>query len=300
MELATELFRNVMYATYPTNDLVITEHAPLTFTQELTRQGWGRLLHAVSSLKVSDNAAADNYYYGTVTPCGSTHGIGGMGYVPGENAGKVSAAQWRTSVGLVWDWALAHEVGHNVGRPHVPCSGAEASAVSDYPHPHGEIGVWGHHLIENTILSPQGHKDFMSYCSPRWVSDYGWNHTHAIMREVNSWATNQRDEVFDQQLRVLTGIVGAGGSSIWWLDEATFDPSTFPGTAARPLQFYRDGEMLGAAPAEYVRLSHDDGFAVRVIVSDGLLGASQVRYPVALDAATVAHATVAVDDIAGW
>ena len=33
-------------------------------------------------------------------------------------------------------------------------------------------GVWGYDLVESRLVDPRGYKDFMSYCDPRWTSDY--------------------------------------------------------------------------------------------------------------------------------
>jgi hypothetical protein len=67
---------------------------------------------------------------------------------------------------------VAHELGHNFGRRHAPCGGP-SGVDANYPHANGGIGVYG--LESNgTTLHPPTRPDLMTYCSPRWVSDYSY------------------------------------------------------------------------------------------------------------------------------
>ena len=82
---------------------------------------------------------------------------------------------------------FAHELGHNLGRPHTPCDEpvTDPGMVDpDYPWPDGHIGVWGHDFGDDEnggdgsglghLFSPEGYHDLMSYCYPQWISDYSF------------------------------------------------------------------------------------------------------------------------------
>ena len=90
---------------------------------------------------------------------------------------------------------FAHELGHNLGRPHTPCDEplTDPGAVdADYPWPDGHIGVWGHDFGNGDddddgsggsggdgpglghLFNPEGYRDLMSYCYPQWISDYSF------------------------------------------------------------------------------------------------------------------------------
>jgi hypothetical protein len=86
----------------------------------------------------------------------------------------------RCAVGFGWtdetnlDIA-AHELAHTLGRMHAPCSnvGQGPGGVDPaYPHDKAGIGGFGYDVIKRQLKDPARYKDFMSYCSPYWVSDY--------------------------------------------------------------------------------------------------------------------------------
>lgn len=118
----------------------------------------------------------DAIYYGLLVdyPSGADLGLGSR---PGwQSAGFYRASDPTT---------FAHEVGHNLNRKHVNCSGSEASVDSSYPYTGGRISqnttgnnaYYGFHISTQQIFDP-GTGDLMGYCRPRWVSDY----TYEAMR----------------------------------------------------------------------------------------------------------------------
>jgi hypothetical protein len=74
---------------------------------------------------------------------------------------------------------LAHEIAHNQGRQHVDCGGPD-DPDPNYPYPTDQIdnvgnsNHYGFDVRSLIPIPPNGAKDFMSYCTPKWTSDYTW------------------------------------------------------------------------------------------------------------------------------
>ena len=69
---------------------------------------------------------------------------------------------------------IAHELGHNMSLNHAPCfSGFNRITGVDlrYPYEDGSIGTWGYDILNNRLMPPVT-PDLMSYCIPKWISDY--------------------------------------------------------------------------------------------------------------------------------
>jgi hypothetical protein len=84
----------------------------------------------------------------------------------------------------------AHEIGHQFGLPHARCGNAGGGNAAypvyepyDLPvDPPGtanwtmaSIGEYGLDINNGSIANPNNAEDFMSYCSPRWISLYTHN-----------------------------------------------------------------------------------------------------------------------------
>ena len=101
---------------------------------------------------------------------------GGTGYYMGTMAGPVTAAAGvafvpgRSSFSVPRSGVVAHELGHNMSLYHAPCGGAGGPDPS-FPDADGRIGAWGWNFETETLVSPET-PDLMSYCGPKWISDY--------------------------------------------------------------------------------------------------------------------------------
>ena len=145
---------------------------------------WGPLLTQVAGLVLLDqiaNPGTDWAYYGIIN-----NGI--PVNVPGCN--------WAATGGLAGrQETYAHEIGHQFGLPHARCGNAGAGNAN-YPiyEPYdlpvdvpanpinttnwtmASIGEYGLDINNGNIANPNTAEDFMSYCSPRWISVFTHNY----------------------------------------------------------------------------------------------------------------------------
>jgi hypothetical protein len=178
-------YHDAMMAVYPVQDVQITVHAPLSSGISLTvNTGWNTLLSTVRTLRQTDKALPNAYYYAVVSPaasfqtyCGRGTCTAGLSYLVAENVGS---APQQVGAGIGFAGALAaetlvHEVGHQHGRGHTECGGADGQDPR-FPYPNGQIGVWGFDMYSRSFKPPISVKDFMGYCNPQWISDYTFNY----------------------------------------------------------------------------------------------------------------------------
>jgi hypothetical protein len=104
--------------------------------------------------------------------------VAGIGYVPGTNS---FSTHQRVSMGISYAdessaSTMAHEVGHNHGREHAPCGGADG-VDQNFPHSNAAIGWWGFIWPDQLVATDV--PDIMAYCNGPWVSDY----TYAALLE---------------------------------------------------------------------------------------------------------------------
>ncbi len=139
-----------------------------------TLNGWGAFLNEIDSIRKTDTTRA--YYYGAIAqPEGSR--IAGIAYVG-----------YPTSVGTLG--VIDHEIGHNMNLWHAPCGGA-GGPDPNYPYEGGKTGQWGFGFRDRRFRNPATHYDVMSYCGPKWISDYHFNRAlkYRLYDEDKWWDT---------------------------------------------------------------------------------------------------------------
>jgi hypothetical protein len=155
----------------PAGEIEYSFRPAFTSSANLTVTGdWSRLLSEIQSMRTAEGAR-DEYYHGIV-PAVQNVAIGGLAYRP-------TSPQSQFRSGLSYDRlpaasaTIAHELGHNLGRPHAPC-GNPANVDAAFPHLNGIAGEVGYDILLNTLANADA-ADYMSYCSPRWTSDYTYD-----------------------------------------------------------------------------------------------------------------------------
>ena len=147
------------------------------------------LLRETEAIRVLEGA--EGHYMGTIA-----NGRGPLGV--GNQGGRSSYAQPR-------GWIMAHELGHNFNLGHAPC---RTLGEPSYPYTDGAIGAWGYDFDNGRLLSPRWW-DLMSYCSPRWISDYSF--TNALHFRLLDEGGRAAQSAAPTQALLLWGGVGADG-----------------------------------------------------------------------------------------
>lgn len=187
--------------TYPINDVnpfrdTMTSRLDFTGIPEPGRcnSGWSALVARLRGRWFLNGGFWRLHYYGMIDDA-VPHGHNGCGH---RDRGNGRGPERRhAAAGIVGRSSdedgriMAHEIGHNLTRPHTCCSG-EGTCVNQ--HPGGIIGVYGVDMEdpwEPDYITPTTHHDIMTYCPDRWPSDItyssllGWfTSSSASRREV--------------------------------------------------------------------------------------------------------------------
>ena len=139
----------------PVGDLDVTAHEPVLSTTN-------------DAFELRANAQAIRAMEG-----GTGHTMGMMP-TPVTRAAGVAFIGTRVSFSVPSATTMAHELGHNMSLYHAPCGGAGGPDPS-FPYPDGSIGAWGYDFRDGgRLVHPRQGRDLMSYCSPRWISDFSF------------------------------------------------------------------------------------------------------------------------------
>lgn len=187
-----QAYRDDFMAHYPIDSIDLTVGAPFPWTEAATADGtgWNDLLTAMADYRQAQGAPDDTYYFAAFEP-GDTFGdycgsgcIAGLGWV-----GSATDTWSRAAIGLGYTGSVSydtaiHEIGHNQGRNHAPC-GTTGGLDPSFPYANGDIGDWGYDIIGQQLYQPGMASDMMSYCGPKWISDYNYAAIFANLQAVN-------------------------------------------------------------------------------------------------------------------
>ena len=212
-----ELMKRRLYSMYPTSEVVLSVHDSVG----TDRTDLNDMLDQMRELRTTDAPATDLSYYGMVRPAETfsdycqgtcTTGIAGFGSQAGTAAVGMGVGFPDTAAGT-----FVHELGHIYRRPHSPCGGAAAPDES-YPYEAAGLGSWGYDLQTRELFDPATHVDFMSYCSPDWISDYNYQLILERIIIVNRHAVFRRIPGPDAPRAFRTLRVAKNGQARWGLD----------------------------------------------------------------------------------
>ena len=172
----------------PIGDLEVTAHAPVLSTSNNAFN----LLSQTVAIRAMEGGTG--HYKGIMAP--PVTGAGGVAYRPG-----------RSSFSQPRGYILAHELGHNLALYHAPCGGA-GGPDPFYPYGDGSIGVWGYDFRGDSLTNPS-RPDLMSYCGPRWISDFHF--TNALRFRLSDADSAGLPYLGPQRSLLLWGGMGADG-----------------------------------------------------------------------------------------
>jgi hypothetical protein len=132
------------------------------------------------------------------------------------------------------------------------------------------VGLW---IKLFQFHSPTAEYDYMTYCGPNWVSDWGWSKTFNQIRELTSWDYEDAGQDPITEGEVLMGLLMNDGSERWWTTPGGREPEAWGG--GQTIAFEYEGEVIHQ-PA-----------AIDVLDDGGMLVTAPVPRPrVKIDAAT--------------
>ncbi len=194
-EDVVDMYRQYMYAHYPAAEVEVSVGNELSWSQTVSgmdQHAWSALLSAVGDSRSEQGAEDDMYLYGLFEAAASFSDFCAGGCISGlSNLGMSATDAWsRASIGVGYGSSasaetMVHEIGHAHGRSHTDGGCGSTGHDDSYPHKGGYIGVRGYDWRTGKLYESEAYWDFMSYCSPTWVSDYTYDKLHTRVKSVS-------------------------------------------------------------------------------------------------------------------
>lgn len=266
-EADVEAMREQLEQANPVQSAEITVRDPMPYTASIGEaNGFSDVLTALAQQRELDAPAPNVYYYGLLDSCdGYPPGLLGQAIgIPPEPTQelahqRIATGRWNGS-GAGASETFVHEIGHTQGRRHVRCSGGEAGVDPDYPHVGGRIGVWGFGIHDFQLRTPTGGRDYMTYCSNEWVSDYGWEQTLVTIEALTSW--DEMGAPPPPSGAVLMGAIEPDGRATWWTARGGVPASMLDASGPQIVLHTRSGATRRSAAWVYTR---PDSTTVQVV-----------------------------------
>jgi hypothetical protein len=169
---------------------------------------------------------------------------------------------------------MVHEVGHAHGREHSPCGLGGGDYDVGYPYTDAVIGTWGYDDVNEVLLDPTTYYDFMSYCSPTWVSDYTYNALYDRVVAVNALGGKSGDAAPPETLWLTVGI-GLDGALFRGPELRLTDD---PGGREQPIEWLdAAGNLVAKATGRF--RPHGDGVGGLVLFAAPPAQTTAIRLP---------------------
>jgi hypothetical protein len=173
-DTVVEGYRQALLATYPVTDVLISVDPVQVWTDELDLGAINVQLGVLQeNAMIAGDIDWDVYYFGLVTAESRDAWDGATGTSEDGGSEPLVRAYFATGAAFADQQSedtLIHEFGHVHGLDHAPCDG-ESDVDPNFPYADGTIGVEGYDRRTGTFV-PADSMDMMTYCYPRWVSDY--------------------------------------------------------------------------------------------------------------------------------
>ena len=222
----------------PVGAFEITKHRPVT----IDFNDASAVLIEVGRIRTME--AGTGHWKGLLPNPDGSRGVAGIG-------GK-------TSVSNLTGSTIAHELGHNFNLLHADCGGA-AGPDPTFPWPNAVIGAWGYDPRAGGSLVPPDWADLMSYCPPRWISDYYF--TNSLRYRIRDEGAPARVPAAATRSLLVSGFVAADGTPR--LDPAfVIDAPPVTPRAAGPYALTgrrADGSELFSLSFDLPVIAHGDG-----------------------------------------
>lgn len=278
-DTTTTLLDN-LYEQNPTTEILYDVREPIPYDNQLV--DLGVLLPIMAGLRNQDGADPNVYYHALVdVDSQSLGGLLGISYLANDTKGdansRVSATVlWAPNPSIAAD-TYTHETGHAQGLNHVECPNRDAATPDpNYPHANGRIGNWGFGIRRFLMYDPDDAYDYMTYCSPTWVSDWTWNKIYRRIKTLTSWDF-EAPGAGEPMQTLLVGALYADGSQQWWTMPGTIDPERVSGLDRFEFELAGDGVVVESW-ADVSVLSDDRTHWVKTALPAELADIAEIRH----------------------
>lgn len=261
-EAALKKYIDLVESQYPITRLEYTVVQPMASGATGTNFSFEELLQRVVNRRYEDGAPADLYYYGLIKPAQSFRQFcngsctTGIAYLVDD---RPQSAVLRAGLGIGFDEQVSygtfpHELGHSHGRDHAPCG---VSGDQAFPYQEARIGSWGYDALSSSLKNPADFRDFMSYCSPNWISDYTYSRLATRIQAVNRPSA----PLIHGAPQTFWVMLSTGATVSW---DRTMKLPVAPGTPEIAIVYGADGSPILEVEASRAAMSDSDGFVLFV------------------------------------